>query len=65
MLNQVQHDDWCGCHGLDSAAILRHRTAMAARIYQRERNAMQSGKARAGEWMLEFESARAAARPIR
>ena len=31
---------------------------MAARIYQRERNAMQSGRARAGEWMLEFESAR-------
>ena len=31
---------------------------MAARIYQRERNAMQSGRARSGEWMLEFESAR-------
>ncbi len=31
---------------------------MAARIYQRERNAMQSGKARATEWILEFESAR-------
>jgi hypothetical protein len=31
---------------------------MAARIYQRERNAMQSGRARAGEWILEFESAR-------
>ena len=31
---------------------------MAARIYQRERNAMQSGRARAGEWLLEFESAR-------
>jgi hypothetical protein len=31
---------------------------MAARIYQRARNAMQSGKARAGEWILEFESAR-------
>ena len=31
---------------------------MAARIYQRAKNAMQSGKARAGQWVLEFESAR-------
>jgi hypothetical protein len=31
---------------------------MAARIYQRAKNAMQSGKARANEWILEFESAR-------
>ena len=31
---------------------------MPARIYQRARNAMQSGKARAGLWVLEFESAR-------
>jgi hypothetical protein len=31
---------------------------MAARIYQREKNAMQSGKARARQWILEFESAR-------
>ena len=31
---------------------------MAARIYQREKNAMQSGRARAGEWVLEFESKR-------
>jgi hypothetical protein len=29
---------------------------MAARIFQRSKNAMQSGKARAGEWVLEFES---------
>ena len=29
---------------------------MAARIYQRYKNAMQSGKARTGEWVLEFES---------
>ena len=35
---------------------------MAARLYQRYRNAMQSGKARTGEWVLEFES-RAAKRP--
>ncbi|MGE0179616.1 MAG: ETC complex I subunit [Sphingomonas sp.] len=31
---------------------------MAARIVQLTRNAMQSGKARAGQWVLEFESAR-------
>jgi hypothetical protein len=30
----------------------------AARIYQRSKNAMQSGKARAGDWVLQFESAR-------
>ena len=30
---------------------------MAARIYQRPKNAMQSGKARAGQWVLEHESA--------
>ena len=35
---------------------------MAARIFQRSKNAMQSGKARAGEWILEFES-HAAKRP--
>jgi uncharacterized protein (DUF1330 family) len=29
---------------------------MAARIYKREKNAMQSGRARADEWVLEFES---------
>jgi hypothetical protein len=29
---------------------------MAARLFQRSRNAMQSGKAREGEWVLEFES---------
>ncbi len=32
---------------------------MAARIFQRSRNAMQSGKARADQWVLQFESARA------
>ena len=31
---------------------------MAARIYQEEKNAMQSGRARVGRWVLEFESAR-------
>ena len=29
---------------------------MAARIFQRSKNAMQSGKARAGEWILQFET---------
>ncbi|HYE27704.1 MAG TPA: ETC complex I subunit [Allosphingosinicella sp.] len=30
----------------------------AARIFQRPKNAMQSGKARTDEWLLEFESHR-------
>jgi hypothetical protein len=30
---------------------------MAARLFQRSKNAMQSGMARADEWVLEFESA--------
>ncbi len=29
---------------------------MAARIYQKSKNAMQSGRARTGDWVLEFES---------
>ena len=29
---------------------------MAARIFQRSKNAMQSGKARADQWVLQFES---------
>ena len=32
---------------------------MAARIYQRMKNAMQSGRAKVGEWTLEFEQAEA------
>jgi len=32
---------------------------MAARIYQRPKNAMQSGKARIDEWVLEFEQSEA------
>ena len=32
---------------------------MKARIFRREKNAMQSGRARSGEWVLQFESARA------
>ncbi len=31
---------------------------MPARIYQRSKNAMQSGNARSDEWVLEFESTR-------
>jgi hypothetical protein len=31
---------------------------MAARIFQRSKNAMQSGTARADEWVLQFESHR-------
>lgn len=31
---------------------------MAARIYQRSKNAMQSGKARFDQWILQFESSR-------
>jgi hypothetical protein len=29
---------------------------MAARIFQRSKNAMQSGQARAGDWILQFEN---------
>ncbi|MBD3729477.1 MAG: ETC complex I subunit [Sphingomonadales bacterium] len=32
---------------------------MTARIYQRPKNAMQSGKARTDEWVLEFEQSEA------
>jgi hypothetical protein len=32
---------------------------MAARIFQRPKNAMQSGKARTNEWVLEFEQSEA------
>ena len=31
---------------------------MAARIFQRSKNAMQSGRARVGLWVLQFESSR-------
>jgi hypothetical protein len=34
------------------------RTMTAARIFQRSKNAMQSGNARTGEWVLQFESHR-------
>ena len=32
---------------------------MTARIYQRAKSSMQSGRARAGDWILEFEPAEA------
>ncbi|QQN74621.1 MULTISPECIES: ETC complex I subunit [Croceicoccus] len=32
---------------------------MAARIYQRPKNAMQSGRARSSDWILEFEASEA------
>jgi hypothetical protein len=32
---------------------------MSARIYQRPKNAMQSGKSRTREWVLEFEQSQA------
>ena len=32
---------------------------MSARIYQRPKNAMQSGKARTDDWVLEFEQSEA------
>lgn len=32
---------------------------MSARIYQRQKNAMQSGRAHTDEWILEFEPAEA------
>jgi hypothetical protein len=31
---------------------------MAARIYQESKNAMQSGRAREGRWVLDFESSK-------
>lgn len=33
----------------------RHTIAMRARLYQRSKHAMQSGRAATGDWLLEFE----------
>lgn len=41
------------------SAIRPKALAMSARIYQRPKNAMQSGKARTDDWILEFEPAEA------
>ena len=45
--------------GLDSCAETKQALLMPARIYQRPKNAMQSGKARTSDWLLEFEPAMA------
>lgn len=42
--------------GLDSGRLLGQVQGMAARIYETSKNAMQSGRARSGMWVLEFES---------
>ena len=39
--------------------IEANRSYMSARIYQRPKNAMQSGKARTDDWVLEFEQSEA------
>lgn len=41
------------------SAIRPKARPMSARIYQRPKNAMQSGKARTSDWLLEFEPAEA------
>ena len=38
---------------------MQQSATMSARIFQRPKNAMQSGKARLGEWILEFAPAEA------
>ena len=40
-------------------SIRGHGTGMSARIFQRPKNAMQSGKALLGQWILEFAPAEA------
>ncbi len=41
------------------STISRKQSGMSARIFQRPKNAMQSGKARLDEWILEFAPAEA------
>ena len=41
------------------SAFRRKRSGMSARIFQRPKNAMQSGQARLDEWSLEFAPAEA------
>lgn len=49
-----------GCEAdLIRAAIRPKAPVMSARIYQRPKNAMQSGKARTSDWLLEFEPSEA------
>ena len=45
--------------GLDFRSDSTQSRVMSARIYQRPKNAMQSGKARIAEWLLEFTPAEA------
>ena len=45
--------------GLILSVIRRKRSGMSARIFQRPKNAMQSGQARLDEWILEFAPAEA------
>jgi hypothetical protein len=42
---------------LEQAAAIRDERAMQARLYQRPKSSMQSGRARTGEWLLEVERA--------
>jgi hypothetical protein len=44
---------------LDFCLWLHDTQIMAARIYQRPKNAMQSGRALTDEWILEFEQSEA------
>jgi len=44
---------------LDSGVDSGNRNPMTARIYQRPKNAMQSGRARTDQWLLEFDPAEA------
>ena len=54
MLRPDRHE-----RGLILPAIRRKRSSMSARIFQRPKNAMQSGQARLDEWILEFAPAEA------
>ena len=49
MLRQAQHE-----RGLISAPFRTKAPPMQARIFQRPKNAMQSGKALTDQWILEF-----------
>jgi len=40
--------------GLDFRTELTKGTSMQARIYKRPKNAMQSGRARTDDWVLDF-----------
>jgi hypothetical protein len=44
---------------LELGVVLQERSGMSARIYQRPKSSMQSGRARVDAWMLEFVPAEA------